>query len=99
MKQETYDMVKEAINRLNGWSKILVVIIPILIGGLIGYGKLQSEVSNKVDKERVAILETTVGRNTEIIKELKSALEKNNEQHTLIITTLTEVKTLVKRNK
>ena len=95
--------MKELIKRLNGWSKILVAMIPMLVGGLIGYGKLQGNVSsikeNMAGKERVAILETTVARNSEIIRELKALAEKNNDQHNIIIEKVSEIKALVRRNR
>jgi hypothetical protein len=97
VKKENIDMVKGLIDRLNGWSKILVVIIPILIGGLIGYGKLQGSVSdlekNKANNERVGILETTVARNTKILDKYERYFEQNNIDHIAILRGITKIET------
>ena len=99
MKKETVDMVKQIIDRMNGWSKILVVMIPLTFAGLIGYGNLQSEVSNKASAERVGILETTVSRNYEIIKELKISAEQNQKYNMEILTKITALETLIKNKR
>lgn len=33
-------------HRFNGWAKVLVGFIPLLVAGLVGWGTLRSDVSN-----------------------------------------------------
>lgn len=73
-------MVKEAINRLNGWNKILAIMIPLSVAGLIGYGKLQDKVDNleqnKASKEQVARIEENLNTVKDDLKEIKSDIKK-----------------------
>jgi hypothetical protein len=97
VKKENIDMVKGLIDRLNGWSKILVTALILSVGGLIGYGSLLSDVksleNNKANNERVGILETTVARNTKILDKYERYFEQNNIDHIAILRGITKIET------
>jgi len=65
----------DIIKQLNGWSKLLIILIPIVIGGLIGYGKLQKNVEHidatKASVEQVARIDERLKNIEKNIDEIK----------------------------
>lgn len=80
MKKETLDMVRQIIDRMNGWSKILVVMIPTVVIGLVGYGELKKEVENKASAIEVARIDERLKFIQDDVKEIKESIKQLNNK-------------------
>ena len=61
-----------ALERLNGWGKVLLVCIPLAVGGLVGYGSLKSDVRHQQEvADRHASRETVDAQYAALLRELQ----------------------------
>ena len=59
--------------------EILIPFIVLVIGGLLSYGSLSSDVEHKADKTDVAVLQTEVSHVKEDVKEIRKEQKEQRE--------------------